>query len=262
MWNFYSVTHPEQITIPLTPADFNLPEEEVTLTTEDGLRLSAWFIEAPSTKGALIVLHGYPTEKSDMLFIASELYPDFTLLLLDMRSFGGSEGTRTTFGIEERRDVRAGVDFIFSRGYERVGVFGFSVGGAVAIIAATEDKRITAVASYASFSDLKTLGEKAYSNLGVLKKPMTQLMLLWARIVFGESPRDISPLKAAERLNIPILLVHSKDDETIPFAHALRLKGALSANKEAEFYFLEEGLHGTLPSEFYTKLTAFFKKSF
>jgi len=261
MWNFYSVTHPKQIIIPLTPADFNLPHEEILLTTEDGLRLSAWFMEAPPAEEALIILHGYPAEKSDMLSIAFGLYPNFTLLLLDMRSFGGSGGTRTTFGIEERRDVRAGVDFLLSRGYEKIGVFGFSIGGAVAILAAAEDERITAVASYASFSDLEALGEKAYSNLGVLKKPMIQLMLLWARIVFGESLRDISPLKALEHLDIPILLVHSKSDETIPFAHALRLKGALSANREAEFYFPEERLHGTLPLEFYTKLTAFFKKS-
>ena len=148
--NFYSVTHPFTIEGFLPPADFDLPEEEVTIKSIDGIKLSAWFMESPSSgdsmKRALIILHGYPAERSDMLSIAASLYPDFTLLLLDMRFFGKSEGSYTTFGIKERGDVRAAVDFLSERGYQKIGVFGFSLGGAVGILSAAEYERSGAFA--------------------------------------------------------------------------------------------------------------------
>lgn len=265
LWNFYLVTHPPKIITPLTPANFGLPEEEVTIESIDGLRLSAWFMESPAAKNgkkrALIILHGYPADKSDMLFIAASLYPDFTLLLLDLRSFGKSEGAYTTFGIKERADIKKAVDFLVDREYREIGIFGFSLGGAVGILSAAEDKRIGAVASYASFSDIETLGVDTYSQLWILKKPMIKLMLAWAQIFFKESLFEISPVRAAQDLDIPILIIHTMGDEVIPFHHAERLKETLSTNAQAEFYFLEGRLHGDLPPEFYTRLNSFFTQS-
>ena len=265
LWNFYSVTHPFKIATSLTPADFNLPEEEISIESAEGFKLSAWFMESPagkdSQKRALIILHGYPAERSDMLPIAASLYPDFTLLLLDMRFFGKSGGSYTTFGIKERGDVRAAVDFLAERGYQKIGVFGFSLGGAVGILSAVEDERIDAVASYASFSDVEALGNDIYYRLWILKKPMVTLMLVWSRVFFKESLTEIAPVRAAEGLHIPIFITHTMGDEVIPFQHALRLKEALAENPQAEFYFLEGRLHGDLPPLFYTKLNSFFVQS-
>lgn len=264
LWNFYSVTRPPKITVPLVPADFDLPAEEVIVESA-GIKLSAWFIESPANqsdkKRALIILHGYPAEKSDMLSIAASLYPNFTLLLLDLRYFGESEGAYTTFGIKERDDIKRAVDFLVDRGYQEIGVFGFSLGGAVGILSASVDNRIGAVASYASFSDIKTLGEDVYFRLWILKKPMVKLMLAWSRIFFKESLFEISPGRAAEDLRIPVFIAHTIGDEVIPFHHGERLKEALAANSQAEFYFLEGRLHGELPPEFYTKLNSFFMRS-
>lgn len=265
LWNFYMVTHPSKFTTPLTPVNFGLPEEEVTLESSDGLKLSAWFMESTvsqdNKKRALIILHGYPAEKSDMLSIAASLYPDFTLLLLDLRSFGKSEGGSTTFGIAERADTRAAVDFLVEQGYQKIGVFGFSLGGAVGILSAAEDKRIGAVASYASFSDTKTLGNDVYYRLWILKKPMVSLMHVWSRIFFKESLAEISPVRAAENLHIPIFIIHATGDEVIPYQHALRLKEALAKNAQAEFYFPENRPHGDLPPDFDTRLNSFFMRS-
>jgi len=262
--NFYMITHPSEITGNRVPSDFNLPEREVTIESSDGTRLSAWFMESPTTKSdnrALIILHGYPAERSDMLSIASRLYPDFTLLLPDARSFGKSEGSYTTLGIKERADTRTAIDFLETNGYKDIGIFGFSVGGAVGILTAAEDDRIKAVASYASFSDVETLGEDVYSNLWILKKPMVCLMLTWSKLFFKESLVDVSPVRAIKELRIPIFITHTEADEVIPFSHALRLKEASRDNENTEFYFQENELHGELPVEFYTKLKAFFDKS-
>ena len=145
LFNFYSVTRPPKIEIPLTPQDFNLTAEEIEIVSEEGLKLSGWFIEPlrTSTQGrALIVLHGYPADKRDMLGVALHMYPDFAILLLDLRSFGESEGSRTSFGIHERGDIQKAIDFLASRGYEKIGLFGFSLGGAISLMTGVEDKRV------------------------------------------------------------------------------------------------------------------------
>ncbi len=264
LWNFYSIIRPPQIETALVPKDFGLTAEDVSIETDDGVMLSGLLIpgNAADTR-ALIILHGYPAEKSDMLPVALALHPDFSLLLLDMRSFGKSGGPYTTLGIKERRDVRKAADYLKERGYGNIGVFGFSLGGAVAVLAAADDERIGAVASYGSFANLPLLGKSAYRNLLFLKQPMVALELLWARILFRESLSRVSPENAARRLSIPVFIAHSGADEQIPFEHALRLKEALKDNTRAEFYFMEneKALHGELSRDFYTRLKEFFLKN-
>ncbi|KKS38354.1 MAG: hypothetical protein A3G49_05970 [Candidatus Sungbacteria bacterium RIFCSPLOWO2_12_FULL_41_11] len=279
LWSFYLVIRPPKIILQRTPADYGLPAEDIILTTQDGLKLSGWFIQGLALKNsmlsigkpAIVLIHGYPAEKSDMLSIAKNLWPDFSLLIYDQRYFGKSEGRYTTLGVKERLDLKSALDFLESRGFsakdepasggKKIGVFGFSLGGAVGIITAAEDQRISAIASYAAFSNLKILGEETYSHLWPLNKPLVQLMLFWSRLLFGESIADISPENAATKLTIPVFIVHSREDEQISFGHAEKLKEKLKENPQAEFYFIESGLHGELPIDFDSRLKDFFQRA-
>jgi len=262
LWSFWIVIRPPKIILKSTPADFSLPAEDVTLTSEDGLKLSAWLIESPTQKKhAVILLHGYPAEKADMLSIARVLYPDFTLLLPDLRYFGKSEGSYTTLGIKELLDTETAIHFLGSRGYEKVGIFGFSLGGAVGLLTAAEDSQVSAVGAYATFSDLRLLGHETYSNLFILKYPLVELMILWSKLFFGTAITEVSPIDAVQKITVPVFLIHTKEDDQISFSHAERLQNALKHNKKAEFYFPEKGLHGELPLDFYDRLKDFFNRS-
>ena len=260
LWSFWLVVRPAKIIFNQSPSDFNLTAEELTLETEDGINLSAWFVDSEE-KRALVLLHGYPAEKSDMLSIASSLHHDFALLLLDFRYFGKSEGYYTTLGVKERLDLQAALNFLESKGYEQIGVMGFSLGGATALLTAAEDKRIDSVVSYAAFSDLRILGQETYSRLFVLKYPLVELMLLWSRVLSGETVTSLSPLNAAKNITVPVFIVHTKKDEQISFSHAMRLKESLAENQKAEFYFPEQGLHGELPVDFNSRIKNFFERT-
>jgi len=86
-------------------------------------------------------------------------------------------------------------------------------------------------------------------------------MLLWSRLAFGADISRPSPLEAAARLTVPVLLVHSRQDEQIPFAHAERLRAALTANRRAEFDVMARGRHGELPAGFEGRLAGFFRRA-
>ncbi|MBI2610323.1 alpha/beta fold hydrolase [Candidatus Kaiserbacteria bacterium] len=263
LWSFWLSVRPPQITLGFTPDEFGLSAEDVVLTADDGAKLAAWFIGegAGESKRAIILLHGYPAEKSDMLSVARALHPEFAVLLMDLRSFGESEGAYTTLGLKESRDVAKALDFLTERGYGHIGIFGFSLGGSTALLAAAEDSRPLAVASYGAFADLRMLGHETYRSLLVLKYPLVALMELWARLLFGEWADPAAPVGAAERLTIPVLIIHNREDEQISFTHAERLREALSNNEAAEFYDVKEGRHGVLPADFEQRVKAFFVKS-
>jgi uncharacterized protein len=258
--SFWLAVRPPRLTIPLRPADYRLTVENVRIAADDGVRLAAWFTPRAGAP-AIVLLHGYPAEKADLLPLAAALSPQFATLLVDQRYFGDSEGRATTLGFRERGDLKRMIDFVWSREATAVGVFGFSMGGAVALLTAAEDPRIGAIAAYAPFADLRALGRELYAWMWLARYPFVEAMLLWSRVVLGADITRPSPAEAAARLEVPVLLVHSRQDEQIPFAHAERLRTALAANRRAEFEFIDRGRHGELPTGFEGRLARFFQRS-
>jgi uncharacterized protein len=255
--SFWLAVRPPRIAVPLRPDEFRLAVEDVTVTADDGVKLAAWLLPRPGAP-AVVLLHGYPAEKADLLPIAAALAPRFTVLLLDQRYFGASGGRVTTIGYRERGDLRRALDVLAARGFTPVGVFGFSLGGAVALLAAAEDPRIRAVAAYAPFADLRTLGYELYGWMWVLKYPFVELLRGWSRLFLGHDITMVSPERAAAALTVPVLLVASREDEQIPFDHAERLRKALAGNARAEIVVMDRGRHGELPRGFEARLAEFF----
>jgi dipeptidyl aminopeptidase/acylaminoacyl peptidase len=258
--SFALAVRPPRLSVALNPDDYRLRAERVAIRAGDGVRLSAWYIPRPGAP-AVVLLHGYPAEKADLLPIASALAPQFSTLLIDQRYFGDSEGRATTLGFRERDDLKRALDFLEQRGASRVGVFGFSLGGAVALLTGAEDPRIRAIAAYAPFADLRALGHELYRWMWVARYPFVEAMLLWSRVLLGADISRPTPIDAAARLAVPVLLVHSRADEQISFHHAERLRDALAGNARAEFDFMERGRHGELPAGFDVRLARFFTRA-
>ena len=258
--SFWLAVRPPRMTIPLGPADFKLTVEEIWIPTIDGLRLSAWLVAKPGAP-AIVLLHGYPAEKTDMLPLAAALARRFTVLLVDLRYFGRSEGHVTTLGLRERDDLRRTIDALAGRGFDRVGVFGFSWGGAIAITAAVDEPRIAAVAAYSPFSDLRVLAHELYAWMGPLRYPFVGLMRFWSRVFLGADVTAFPPVLAAARLSIPVYLIASRDDEQIGFRHAERLREALAANPRAEYEFMARGRHGVMAPDVEQRLERFFLRA-
>lgn len=131
-----------------TPSDLGLVHESVVLTTSDGVELAAWYV--PGTNGAgVVVMHGAGSTRSDVLDEAAVLAGGgYSVLLLDARGHGDSDGTAMDFGWYGDVDIVAGTSFLASREEVddgRIGVVGFSMGGEEAIGAAAADERIRAV---------------------------------------------------------------------------------------------------------------------
>lgn len=265
LWGFYISVRPAKIHSPVTPQDLGLAYEDISFVTSDKLTLRGWFLPSKASFAkTIILLHGYPADKGDILPALSFLNKRYNLLLFDFRYLGQSEGKYSTAGAKEVEDLRAAIKFLKARGVEGAGVWGFSMGGAVALMAAKDAPEIKAIVSEASYASLDRMAPNLF-RLPALRYPLGYLTGLWAKLFLGVNVKNVSPVESAKNLSAnggtPILIVHSKNDEIIPFTHALLLRDALKNNPRAEFWFEENLRHGQFNEEYQKRIENFFQKN-
>lgn len=208
------------------PAHYNLPYEKVSFTTSDGVTLRGWFIPAAvddstGKKAAILVGHGYPFDKANILRHGRFLHSRFHLLFFDFRYFGDSDGAYTTAGLLETRDVEAAVAYLNQREDVdplRIGALGFSMSAAAFILTRSSGIRaIVADSSYASLEEL--IGRQFFFLPDPLNWPFVMLTNLWARLLLGIDAQQAAPREAVRTLRIPLLLIHGDADFQIPVSH-------------------------------------------
>lgn len=235
--------HPPRRTSEVTPDRWGLTYENVTFETSDGLTLAGWFLPARNeTDRTILVGHGYPFDKGNVLPHSLFLLDRFNLLLFDHRSFGDSQGTISTVGLREVRDVRAAVDHLEARGdTEHIGALGFSLSGATILMA--EDPAVDAIVADSSYASLDRLTHEVYPLPGPLDLPFVWVTDLYARILLGAWPSEVSPAASIAQQEGPVLLIHGGDDGTIPPEHAGILHEA-APQGTSELWIVEGAEHG------------------
>ena len=94
-----------------TPAALGLRYEEVAFrSVGDGLRLRGWFVPGEKRRGIVVLCHGYPGNRADLLPQAAFLRrAGFGVLLFDFRALGRSEGDICSIGWREVNDAHGAV---------------------------------------------------------------------------------------------------------------------------------------------------------
>lgn len=208
------VYHP-MAEISLTPADAGWDYDDLTLAASDGVNINAWFVPAPDARGVVLFCHGNAGNighRLDSIRIFRDL--GLSVLIFDYRGFGRSEGRPSEAGTY--LDVRAAWDFLVEeKGVEpgRIIIFGRSLGGAVAGYLAAQlgrEKAPGALILESTFTSLPDMAARLYPFLPVR----------WL------AKYSYNTLGRLGDIHAPVLVVHSPDDEIIPYAHGQALYAA------------------------------------
>ena len=256
--NFYLSIRPGKWPIEFTPENFNLKYENVTFES-DNLKLKGWFIPAKSNK-TIIVMHGYPTNKADVLPFSLFLLKKYNVFLFDFRSFGDSEGSYTTAGYKEVKDLDAAVKYLKTRtDSKKIGTLGFSLSGAVALMNKNDD--IKAIVTDSAYANLNNVINEMYKHFFVFKYSFVYLTRLYGKIFFGVDAKDISPMDSIKTIDKPVLIIHGSKDSQIPVSEAYLLH---EANKKTELWILDNANHGEAyaknKKEYEKRVLDFFEK--
>lgn len=203
-----------------SPANIGLPFAPLKLATTDGENLDGWFVPADKkrrTRGLVIFLHGNAgniAHRLDYLRMFHDL--DLATLIMDYRGYGRSSGSPSEEGTYRDADA-AWLHATQALGFpaDRIVLFGESLGGGVAAhLAAKQGPGALVLAS--TFTSVPDVGADLY--------PLLPIRLL-AHIRYDTLAR-------LPQIACPLLVIHSRDDDIIPFAHGRRLFEAAGPPKQ------------------------------
>lgn len=150
----------------------------------------------------------------------------FDVVAYDARAHGSSGGEYSTYGFYEKRDLQRVLDQL---GIDSATVIGHSLGAAIALQAAAIDPRIRAVVAASTFSDLRTVAtERAFYFPSWSIEPAFKR----AESVGEFAVDEVSPVLAAARITVPVLLIHGENDQDTNKAHSERVFAELRGPKE------------------------------
>ena len=263
----YFSTHPVRRKLRYNPSEFALPFEDISFPSRDGVRLSGWFMASPKARGAIILCHGFPNNRAEMLYWAKPLHAaGYHLLLFDFRALGLSQGELCSIGHHEIGDLLGAVDYLSARPEMRdlsLGVFGLSMGGAVALMAAAQDERIAAIATHGAYASLdRAIAQHCRLYFGPLGRVMHPPAIWWGRRWLPLDPREVSPLKAVLQMAPrPLLLFHGGRDIIVRPADARALFEA--APQPKQLHMMPRSwhvyIHPTERAAYETTLLRFFR---
>lgn len=197
--------------------------EHITIKARDGITLHAEYFPAENSDKFAICFHGYTSSAMSNASFASFLHKQgINCLLVDNRAHGESEGQYIGFGVLDRYDCLAWINYINSRFENNKGIllYGVSMGGSTVLMAAGMDecpenvKMVVSDCAFTSPEDVFTHILKRDYKLP--KFPVMNINNAICRKKAGYGFGDCTTLDAVKTAKCPILFIHGKDDNFVP----------------------------------------------
>ncbi|MCM8783897.1 MAG: alpha/beta hydrolase [Candidatus Omnitrophica bacterium] len=249
------------------PSEYGMPFEEINFYSKDKIMLKGWLILNNKDSSTIILCHGLGTNKSELLSIAKFIYDaGFNIFLFDFRGHGESQGKVCSLGYFEQKDLEGAMDYLYQRfEHKNIGVFGLSLGGAVAIMVASKDERIKIVVSEGAYKELYSsmlYFAKVFYSLP--KIPFNIFLRIAYFLRFGIDPQDVSPQKVITHISPrPVFIINGEKDKQIPPQNAYTLFERAHAPKE--IWIIPQADHGEgyglYPEVYSQKIINFLKKN-
>jgi uncharacterized protein len=243
--------------------------ENFDVRAADGAMLRGWKVRSAKTNDNwVLVFHGVADNRVGVVGQAEVLLQaGYSVVMMDARAHGASDGPMATYGWLERNDSRAVVDALETTEHPRqLFALGESMGAGIALQSAAVEPRIEAVVAEAPFASLR---EASYDYAGLQRYPLLGMTLLapgaWTMLYHGELAAgfpagEVSPEKAVATRPFPVLLICDAEDTVLPCRHTRRIYAAARGPKQ--MWVVGRAFHtaalGYEPVEFRRRVLEFF----
>ena len=209
------------------PPPDGFPIESITIHSESGSELAGWYVPCDGANATVILLHPVRGDRRDMLSRAELLREaGYATLLVDLQAHGESPGKNITAGYLESFDVRATVNFARTKNPQhRIGIVGWSLGGAAALLASPLNIDAMVLESvYSTISE--AVHNRVSMRLGVLGQLVTPTLLFQLKPRLGISPAQLRPIDKIGDVSCPVLVASGDCDLHTTIAETRRLYDA------------------------------------
>ena len=199
-----------------------MPHEEFTITSFDGLKLYGKYYEYAPGAPIELMFHGYRGSAERDLNGGVQRCRALgrSTLLVDQRCSGKSDGRTITFGICESRDCLAWVDFMIRHFGPDVKIIltGISMGASTVLMAAGQPlpPNVIGVLADCGFTDAKSIIQYVVKKMGLPVKLSYPFVKLGARLYGGFNLDETSALQAMKNCRVPVIFFHGENDDFVP----------------------------------------------
>jgi fermentation-respiration switch protein FrsA (DUF1100 family) len=221
----------------ISPFEFELPAEAVAFPAQHSEHLvNGWYIPYPGATTTILVSPGYRSGMADVLGMSAQLWKaGHNVLTFEYYGHGQEVGKPVTLGYREINDFMGAVAYAKERAPDaRLGVIGYSMGAAVAIMCCARCKDVEAIVADSSFAThWSVIDYNVHRALHLPAAPFTWMAdyLLWWRA--GYRFNQVAPLRDIARIAPrPILIIHGGRDSLVDPRDAPLLYEAAGEPKE------------------------------
>jgi uncharacterized protein len=213
------------------PAD--LPAIAVQIIAPENQTIAGWFATGKAGGGAVLLLHGVRSDRTQMLARARLLQSaGYAVLLIDLPAHGESGGAAITFGAREAQGVNAAITYLQQQlPHEKIGIIGTSLGAASAVLAKPEG-RVQAMVLESMFPTIEdAIANRVTMPFGKIGYAVQPLLLAQLPLRLEVWPSQLRPIEALSTLTIPVLIASGTQDAHTTWAETQRIFDAANAPK-------------------------------
>lgn len=264
------LSNPKRIFDSKASSAFTQPPKDIHLLTSDGINIAGWFSPFPGSDQAIILVHGLNSSRTEEFgqrfaeFGSALQKQGFNILMIDLRGHGQSDKARFTFGIKERQDVIASINWLKSQGFQpsKIGVVGVSMGAVAVIGAIVENPDIGALITDSGYAEIYPIIQQHWNSASGLPDIFLPTTMTFASWLAGANLLTSQPVKEIAHISpCPILIIHGIADSYIPVSNADQLK---NANPSAEYWETNAtehpGNYANNPQAYLLRVTKFLRE--
>ena len=198
-----------------------MPAEEMSITSHDGLRLSGRYYEHSPGSPLELMFHGYRgnAERDLSGGIERAFALGRSCLIVDQRCSGLSDGSCISFGIREKQDCLRWIDYAVKRFPGRkIILTGISMGAATVLMASEEKlpQQVVGILADCGYSSARAVIYHVIRSLHLPARPLYPLVRLAGRILGGIDLEDSRPVEAVKKCTVPVIFFHGEADDFVP----------------------------------------------
>ena len=241
------LTTAERTELDDSPSDYGHEYENIKFRSRRGdVTLDGWYLVGRGGMPVVIFVHGLGSTRTGggMTELACMLNErGYGVLLFDLRGHGRSGTGLMSAGWHERMDALGAFDYLSGRGVptDSIGLLGLSLGAAAAALAAADEPRIRAAVLDCPFARVTEMIEDEAALQTPLPRWLARLFkpaaIFLARRLYDIEVNSIAPEEAVSRLDYPVLVIVTPDDDRIPISHGLRVHAA--AHDDSDLWMVE-----------------------
>lgn len=214
-------------------------QDEVWITSEDGLKLHGTFFSNGLSKKVVLCFHGYTSEGMNDYSTLAKFYLEqgFCLLIVDERAHGKSEGTYIGFGCLDRQDAKLWIDYAIERLGEdcQILLHGDSMGAATVLMTTglKLPKQVKAAISDCAFTSAWDVFSAVLKNMYHLPPfPIMQIANQMVKKKAGYELDECNARNEVKKAEVPILFIHGDSDTFVPCDMVYELYEACASDKK------------------------------